>query len=82
MHPHTCAKVRHDPPKGFVSANARLCAPKVFIRLVFFSVFWGVLATRYSQGRWTDSDFDAKYAKTRFHTRMCLFRVATIKSNI
>jgi len=31
----------------------------------FFSVFpfFAVLATRYSQGSWTD--FDAKYAKTR-----------------
>jgi len=31
-------------------------------RVSFFG-FLGVLATRYSEGRWTD--FDAKYAKTR-----------------
>ena len=40
--PYTCAKVRHDPPRGFVSAHAWLCAPK---RVTFFrfSVFLGFL---------------------------------------
>ena len=32
-------------------------------------VFWGVLATRYSQGPWTD--FDAKCAKTRGSAQGC-----------
>jgi len=31
----------------------------------------GVLATRYSQGPWTD--FDAKYAKTRGSAQGCAF---------
>jgi len=35
------------------------------------SVFWGVLATRYSQGPWTD--FDAKYVKTRGSAQECAF---------
>jgi len=33
-------------------------------------IFW-VLATRYSQGPWTD--FDAKYAKTRGSAQGCAF---------
>jgi len=36
----------------------------------FFS-FFGVLATRYSQGPWTD--FDAKYAKPRGSAQGCAF---------
>jgi len=38
---------------------------------VSFFIFWGVLATRYSQGPWTD--FDAKYAKTRRSAQRCAF---------
>jgi len=75
---YTRTKVCHDPPRRFVSAHARLCAPKVFTRLVFFFVFLG--SYNYSQPPpWTD--FDAKYAKKRGCARMCLFGVANIKSN-
>jgi len=42
MDPYTYAKVCHDPPRGFISAHAWLCAPKVFTRLVF-SRFGGFL---------------------------------------
>ena len=38
---------------------------------VSFLGFWGVLATGYSQGPWTD--FDAKYAKTRRSAQGCAF---------
>ena len=72
-----CAKVRHDLPRGFVSMHAWLCTPNCTPKGISLL---GVLATCYSQGRWTA--FDAKYAKTRFHARMCLFGVANIKSNI
>jgi len=48
--PYTCAKVCHDPPRGFVSAHAWLCTPKRVSFFFLFSVFLGVLATRYSQG--------------------------------
>ena len=37
-------------------------------RVSFLGFFW-VLATRYSQGTWTD--FDAKYAKTRGSAQGC-----------
>jgi len=66
--PYTCAKVRHDPPRGVVSAHAWLCAPNCTPKGV--SLFW-VLATRYSQGPWTD--FDAKYARTRGSVQGCAF---------
>ena len=61
---YACATVRHDPPRRFVSAHAWLCAPK---RVSFL----GVLATRYTQGPWTD--FDAKYAKTCGSAQGCAF---------
>jgi len=43
--PYTCAKVRHDPPRGFV------CAPNCTPKSVSFL---GLLAIRYSQRPWTD----------------------------
>jgi len=39
--------------------------------LVFF--LGGGLATRYSQGPWAWTDFDAKYAKTRGSAQGCAF---------
>jgi len=43
---------------------------KVFGAQGFFS-FFGVLATHYSQGPWTD--FDAKYAEIRGSAQGCAF---------
>jgi len=72
--PYTCAKVRHDQLRGFVSAHALLCAPKTvsFFVFVFCFLFFRVLATRYSQGPWID--FDTKYTtKTRGSAQGCAF---------
>ena len=76
--PYTCAKVPHDSPRGFVSGHAWLCAPKVFTRLVFFTFFrfFG------SQPRPLDRFWRKICQNMRFRTRMCLFGVAVIKSNI
>jgi len=53
------------------SAQAyRFCAC-VTLRTKNVLVFLGVLATRYSQGPWTD--FNAKYAKTRGSAQGCAF---------
>ena len=56
------------------SRSAQACFPRMrdFAhqkRVNFF--FGGVLATRYSQGPWTD--FNAKYAKTRGSAQGCAF---------
>ena len=72
--PYICAKVRHDPRRRFASAHAWLCAPKTLV----FWVFFGVLATRYSHGPWTDFEI---HQNTPFRPSMCLFGVANIKSN-
>ena len=66
--PYTCAKVRHDSPRGFLSAHAWLCTPNCTPK----RFFWGRgVATRYSQGSWMD--FDAKYAETRGSAQGCAF---------
>ena len=70
MDPYTCAKVRHDPPmQGFRFRACVMRTKSVHLtslkKVCFRSL--GVLATRYSLSRWTDSD--AKYAKTRGSTQ-------------
>ena len=62
MDPYTCAKVRHDTFRAFRFRACVTLRTKSVYSASFF-LFLGVLATRYSQGSWTD--FDAKYAETR-----------------
>ena len=71
--PYTCAKVRHDPPKGFVSTHERLRTKSVY-SVSFFLVFFvlGVLATRNRQGLWTD--FDANTPQLAVPRKNVLFR--------
>jgi len=76
--PYTCAKVRHDPPKGFISTHARLRTKSVY-SVIFFS-FWGFLqlAAAKAPGR----ILTQVRHNSRFRARMCLFGVSNIKSNI
>jgi len=77
--PYTCAKVRHDPPRGFVSAHAWLCAPKVFTRLVFFRF----LGSCHSLQPRPLNRFWCKICQKRGSAQGCAFSgVAIIKSNI
>ena len=50
LDPYTCAKVRHDTPRGFVSAHAWLCAPNCTPKGVSFFGFLQ-LATAKATGR-------------------------------
>jgi len=76
MDPYTCAKVRHDPPRGFVSVHAWLCAPKVFTRLVFFRFLVG--SCNSLQPRPLDRFWRRIWQNMRFRARMCLFGLAII----
>jgi len=61
---HLCKRSSRSAQAYRFCACVTLCTKNVL-------VFWGVLATRSSQGPWTD--FDAKYAKTCGSAQGCAF---------